>query len=124
MAKYLRFDKCKDGHFVVVNKGGNALGTISEKGEVFKRSPVFEIDGPWPTEFTSGCLRELADAIDSRFPKRKRSDSGAAPTTNKPQPEIPLYALEAILECAECDTAEKKLQSFRDLVAVHRASAA
>ena len=67
--KHLKFVEpdAIDHHLVVINKKKIALGTICESGQIF-RSPVFmDLN---ETEWTSDCLRELADEIDSRF-KRK-----------------------------------------------------
>ena len=67
MAKYLKFEKCQDGHHVVVSAGGGVvLGTTNRRGGIFKKSAVF-LDFHDDCEFTSDCLRELADAIDSQY---------------------------------------------------------
>ena len=68
--KHLRIHESgsDDKHLIVTDQKNYTLGTISPKGEIFKRSPVF-VDISDTIEFTSDCLRELADEIDSRFKK-------------------------------------------------------
>lgn len=83
MAKYLKFIKCDDGHHVVITKNGVALGTTNKCGKIFKRSPVF-LDLSDECEFTSGCLRELADAIDSQYGAESLKSSH-----NKSMPKLP-----------------------------------
>ena len=62
--KYLSFILCEeDNHFVVMS-GKTALGCIESKGQIFKNRAVFQesIDS---VEWTSECLRQLADKLDS-----------------------------------------------------------
>jgi hypothetical protein len=63
--KYLKMILCKDGHFVVATRGEDALGVIERKGNVFKKRMVFT-ECERDTEWTSECLRELADFMESQ----------------------------------------------------------
>jgi len=63
--KYLTFDKCDDGHFVVM-AGKQALGCVEPKGEIFKKRAIFQESVMMNTpEWTSECLRQIADKLDS-----------------------------------------------------------
>ena len=68
MKKYLKFrprpQEYLRGWFDVLDKNDDHLGYIAPKGEVFKRRAVYTDDDIYPTEFTSECLRELADKLD------------------------------------------------------------
>jgi hypothetical protein len=68
MPRYFLLQKTKHKHLIVIANNGATLGTLEPHGEIFKRSPVF-MDDRGETEFTSKCLRELADELDKKFKK-------------------------------------------------------
>ena len=62
--KYLTFKKCDDGHYVVM-AGKQALGCIEPRGQLFTKRAIFQetvFDG---AEWTSECLQQLAEKLDS-----------------------------------------------------------
>jgi len=63
MKKYLKFNKCKAGHWIVMC-GKQALACVYPKGQIFKKRMVFQEDIDM-AEWTSECLYQLADFIAS-----------------------------------------------------------
>ena len=56
--------------FVVYGFQQAIMGCIKKRGERSWRSPVFR--GTHGDEWTSSCLRQLADEIDKRYPTEGR----------------------------------------------------
>jgi hypothetical protein len=65
MAKYLRFRPLGKVEMIVLGKNDYQLGSIVPHGEIFKRQRVFS-EGFSDIEWTSKCLRQLADFMDSQ----------------------------------------------------------
>ena len=63
--KYIAISGTLKHSVVATKKGVTALGCIAEHGEVFKRRLVFSAYDDL-TEFTSECLREIADYMDAQ----------------------------------------------------------
>jgi len=64
----MKFIKSTAGHVVVEGYKGALLGTIEPNGIIFQGKPVF-LDKNLECEYTSNCLRKIADKIDSAFEK-------------------------------------------------------
>ena len=64
--KFLKFRDEKAGHITVFGYKNAVLGTLHKEPEIFKGRAVFQEDLMLDSaEWTSECLRQLADKLDS-----------------------------------------------------------
>jgi len=84
--KLLKFKQRPNKVVTISNRGNTEIGSIHPRGEVFKRSIVF-LSFTDLTEWTSDCLREVADFMDSQKAERRKTVRAKRPV-QQPKPKI------------------------------------
>jgi hypothetical protein len=70
--KLLKFKQHPNKVVTISNRGNTEIGSIHPRGEVFKKSIIF-LSFTDLTEWTSDCLREVADFMDSQQEERRKT---------------------------------------------------
>lgn len=69
--KYLKFYKCRDGHYIVTDRKDIGLACLEKKGQIFKKRAIMCASSE-DTEWTSECLRQVADKLDEMEKRCKK----------------------------------------------------